>query len=90
MKTRPVKQDSFELFEDVTLLWQHKSPCADVAFRHNFAVEGVKLDRMGIHASLGGRVLRFDMIYPTIPLWVATSARILLPSWVRLQLKLLV
>lgn len=47
-------------------MWQHKNPCADVAFRHNFAVEGVKLDRMGIHASLGGRVLRFDMIYPAL------------------------
>ncbi len=52
--------------KDVTLLWQHKNACTDVVFRHNFAVEGLKLDRMGIHASVGDRGLRFDMIYPAL------------------------
>ena len=55
---------------DVTLLWQHKNPCEDRAVQHDVAFDGpvdaLKLDERGIRASVGDRVLYFDMIYPAL------------------------
>jgi thioredoxin reductase (NADPH) len=52
------------------LLWQNEKPGSEAAFEHGFALDGpvdeLKLERGAICASIGQRVLRFDVMYPAL------------------------
>jgi thioredoxin reductase (NADPH) len=55
---------------DVTLLWQKEKPPAQTVLDDGFAIEGpvdgLKPNGHGIRASLGERVLDFDIVYPAM------------------------
>jgi hypothetical protein len=68
---------------EVTFLWQNEKPGWEAASEHGFArdgpIDGLKLERGVICASIGQRVLHFDVMYPALGCDVCSD---LLPGWV--------